>query len=252
MNLETFYFQGYSFSQLHVTQIVALQTWQLTLRSLKVWCGEKKPKPHQFLLEASIPEFYTWVLKLPISHQGLMKMNWFNCWRSNNQIIMRGTPSYSCNSVHVPACFVIVLVFLVWISVYLSVYVQNIRHSRAVKKTYHGELYIITEAWHSFLHSANAGFSVLYIGNITCNETNFIMTRGFVGWFVLGGGVLLFFFVVWGGVSGFSFSKKNIGSDILTATTNCHIGRSYLETKASILNSYTNMVSKLLRISEVS
>lgn len=166
----------------------------------------KKSQNHQFLLvEANIPEFYTWILKLPISHQGLMPMNWFNCWRSNNQIIMRGMPSYSCNSVHVPACFVIVLVFLVWISVYLSVCVQNIRHSRAVKKTYHGELYIITEAWHSFLHSANAGFSVLDIGTITCNETNFIMTRGFVGWFVL---VVFFCFFCLGGLVVFLLQRK--------------------------------------------
>jgi len=45
-----------------------------------------------------------------------------------------GTPGYSCNCVHVAACFVIMLVFVVQVSVYLSVYVQDLRHSRAVKK----------------------------------------------------------------------------------------------------------------------
>lgn len=135
------------------------------------------------------------------------------------------TPSWFCNCVPVPACFVIALVVLVWVSVYLSVsvYVQDLRCSKAMKekKKPHGESYIIREAWHSFLHSANAGLWVVSIDTINCNETNFIMTPGvfswLIGWFGLWSWGSWFVFWRWG-LWWFSFSKKNTGSDILTAT----------------------------------
>lgn len=70
--------------------------------------------------------------------------------------------------------------------------------------------WVITEARHCFLHYRSAGFWVLHIGTISCNETNLIDFFCCLTCFVL----LLLAWVVL-----FLFTKKNIGSDILLATT---------------------------------
>lgn len=88
-------------------------------------------------------------------------------------------PSYSSNSVHVPTCFVVLL--LVWISLYSSACVWDLRQSRTVKDPMTMVSHNITEVWHSFLHHINAVFCILSIGAINCCKTN--LTINFFGIF---------------------------------------------------------------------
>lgn len=69
--------------------------------------------------------------------------------------------------------------------------------------------WVITEARHCFLHDRSAGFWVLKIGTISCNETNLIDFFCCLTCFVL-------LLLAWVGL--FLFTKKTIGSDILLAT----------------------------------
>lgn len=97
-------------------------------------------------------------------------------------------------------CFVVLL--LVWIFLYLSAYVWDLRHSRTVKDPMPVVSHNIKEVWHSFLHHINAVFCILSIGAINCGKKS--LTKSFLGilwflsvWFVMVGRYFVFWRDVW-------------------------------------------------------